>query len=690
MSGISGFFQPEAGGTETRWYAVLDAMATSLRHRGPDAAGVWLDLSVGLGLAHRQLAVVDSSSTEAQPMWSGSGRYCLVCNGRIYNFRELAAELHAAGIALRGHGDPEVLLSAVEAWGLDRTLQRLRGMFAFALWDAQERVLHLARDRLGEKPLYYGVCGGALLFGSELKALRQHPCWSGEICRQSLTQLLRYGYIPEPRSIYRGIHKLPPGTCLSLSASKLAAAEAIAPTGKQGPRSYWSARATAEAGLADSWTGTAEEAVAALEQQLHTIIGQQMVADVPIGAFLSGGIDSSTVVALMQAQSSRPIQTFTVGFAESSFNEAGYAKAVARHLGTDHSELYVSSKDALSVVPRLPQVYDEPFANPSQIPMLLASQMARRQAAIVLSGDGGDELFAGYNRYLWTNKLWSQRHATPRLLRLVAAAILAAVPAPRLDRLFSLLQRLLPIAMLQQPNLGSKLHKLAAALRTENVTELYRMLVSYWQEPSRLVPGAAEPLIDIRADNTLAGAKALIDDLMYWDLIGYLPGDGLVKVDRAAMSVGLEVRLPLLDQRLVEFAWRIPADLKLWQGQGKWLLRQVAYRHIPPEMLERPKMGFSPPVANWLRGPLREWGEDLLAAERLADQGLLEPEMIRECWQAHQAGCRDAALPLWSVLMFQAWYDEQQQRSSPILANSLESGGKRPELAGGAATPPSG
>jgi asparagine synthase (glutamine-hydrolysing) len=689
MCAITGFLQ---GGTgdEGQWRAVLEAMAATVRHRGPDAGGVWADIGAGVGLAHRRLAILDLSPAGAQPMQSASGRYCLVFNGEIYNFRELAAELSAAGARFRGHSDTEVILAAVDAWGLERSLQRLTGMFAFALWDKQERRLHLARDRIGEKPLYYGVCGRTLLFGSELKALRAHPAWSGEICRQSLTLLLRYGYIPEPYSIYQGIHKLPPGTSLSLDAAALADPARLAPGGEAGPRSYWSLRAAAEAGLAEPWSGSPSDAVDALEQRLQTIIGQQMVADVPLGAFLSGGIDSSTVVALMQAQSTRPVQTFTIGFGERTFNEAEHAKAVARHLGTDHTELYVSAQDALDVIPRLPQLYDEPFADPSQIPTFLVSQLARRRVTVALSGDGGDELFAGYNRYLWTQKVWQRRQASSRMSRSLAAGALSALPAPRLNRLFEVLARLLPVSALRQPNLGGKLHKLAAALRAGNKTELYRMLVSYWQTPGAVVPGAAEPLGNIRADNVLAGARALIDDLMYWDLTSYLPGDNLVKVDRASMGVGLEVRVPLLDHRLVEFAWRIPADLKLRDGQSKWLLRQVAYRHIPRELLERPKMGFSVPVSSWLRGTLREWGEDLLAPERLARQGLVSPEVVQQSWQAHQAGREDGGLALWTMLMFQAWYDEQQQRTSPALAKTATADERHTVFSPGAAAIPSG
>lgn len=691
MCGIAGFLGAELEGDEPQWRAVLEAMATTVRHRGPDGDGIWLDLPAGVGLAHRRLAILDLSGAGAQPMRSVSGRYWIVFNGEIYNFRELAAELAVLGTRFRGHSDTEVILGAVECWGLERTLERLSGMFAFALWDGQERQLHLARDRLGEKPLYYGVRNRALLFGSELKALRVHPAWSGEICREAVPLLLRYGYIPAPYSIYEGIYKLPAGSCLSLRAADLAVQQNVAPGGARGPRSYWTVRAAAEVGLSAPWNGTPDSAVDALEQQLATVIRQQMVADVPLGAFLSGGIDSSTVVALMQAQSARPVQSFTIGFEQAAFNEAEHAEAVARHLGTDHTELYVSARDALEVIPRLPQIYDEPFADPSQIPTFLVSQLARRRVTVALSGDGGDELFAGYNRYLWTDRVWARHGDIPRAVRVLAAALLAAVPAPRLDRMFELLARLLPVSALRQPNLGAKLHKLAAALRAGSSTDLYRMLVSYWQQPSLTVLGSREPAGDIRVDNVLAGTATLMDNLMYWDQTGYLPGDNLVKVDRASMAVSLETRLPLLDHRLVEFAWRIPVELKVRDGQSKWLLRQVAYRYIPRELLERPKMGFSVPVAAWLRGPLREWGEDLLAPERLARQGLLAPDAVRQAWDAHQRGRTDAGLMLWPVLMLQAWYDEQQQRTSPALTRALAVGGDRqPVFAGGAAPIPSG
>lgn len=669
MCGIAGFLESRVDGGELQWGAVLEAMAAAVHHRGPDSGGVWFDREAGLGLAHRRLAILDLTASGAQPMLSGSGRYCLAFNGEVYNFRALAEELRAAGQSFRGHSDTEVVLAAVDTWGFEGALQRLSGMFAFALWDRQARRLYLARDRLGEKPLYYGVCNRTLVFGSELKALRTHPAWSGQVCRASITLLLRYGYIPAPHTIYQGIYKLPPGSWLSLTAADLG--DGLSATGERRPKSYWSVREVAEAGLANPWSGSPTEAIDALERQLSATVQEQMVADVPLGAFLSGGIDSSTVVALMQAHSRQPVRTFTIGFDRAAFDEARHAKAVARHLGTDHTELYISARDALDVIPRLPQIYDEPFADPSQIPTFLVSQLARSEVMVALSGDGGDELFAGYNRYVWTENLWTRRDRLSPLLRRLTAAALTSVPAPWLNRLFELLAAWLPARLVGQPNLGGKMHKFAAALRAESSTELYRMLISFWQDPGLAVPGADEPEGEIRSDNALAGARRLVDDLMYWDLTGYLPGDNLAKVDRASMAVGLETRLPLLDHRVVELAWRMPADLKLREGKTKWLLRQVAYRHIPQHLLERPKMGFSVPVAHWLRGPLREWGEDLLATDRLARQGLLAPEAVRTLWDAHQQSRLDAGLALWSVLMLQAWYDEQQQRTSPALTNAL-------------------
>lgn len=658
MSGITGVLEQESRSDKAQWQSALNAMASSIYHRGPDAGGSWCDVRAGVGLAHRLLAVRGFSKGLEQPAWSTNGRYCAVLDGEISNCSELGPELARAGVRFCKGSDVEVVLEAISAWGLERALQRLKGAFAFALWDTHERCLHLARDRIGVKPLYYSQSGRYFLFGSELKALRAHPVWSGEVCHHSLGQLLRYGYIQEPRSIYRGVYKLPPGTCLSLKAGMLSTANVFLPGGKHGPQAYWAARTMAKAGREDGWAGTAEEAVDALEDKLQQIILPQLTMSDSVGAFLSGGIDSSLVTAIAQSQSRQSIHTFAIGFDEPSFNEAGHAKAVARHLGTDHHELYISPQDVRDTVPCLPQIYDEPFADPSQIPMIMACRLAKGHVAVALSGDGGDELFAGYNRYLWTEKVWAYRNSIPSILRNSIAATLTAVPAAYLNRLFELLFRVLPTTALQQPNLGGKLHKFAAGLRADSAMDLYRMLLSYWQELDQIMPGVSELHADARPGEMLA--ETLIDDLLFWDLTDYLPGGNLVKVDRAAMSTGLKLCLPLLDQRLVEFSWRIPTDLKLKEGQSKWLLRQLAYRHIPRKLLERPKMGFSPPVSNWLRGPLRDWGEDLLGLDRLTRQGVFVPEAIRKTWGDHLSGRCDAALPLWSMLMFQSWSDEQE------------------------------
>jgi len=664
MCGIAGVLESEPSGDRRRLHGVLEAMAASLVHRGPDAGGVWADAQAGIGLAHRRLAIVDLSPAGAQPMRSASGRFHIVFNGEIYNFQLLADELRRGGAVFRGHSDTEVLLAAVERWGVRGALDRASGMFAFALWDSVERVLHLARDRLGEKPLYYGMLGSNLVFGSELKALRTHPAWRGGVDRRALTLLLRYGYVPAPYSIHDAVYKLPPGTLLSVPAARLARLtlrpEPGAAAGDElRPQVYWSARQVAEAGLAQPWRDRPEAAVDALDDLLRGVVRQQMISDVPLGAFLSGGIDSSTVVALMQAESALPVRTFTIGFGERDYDEAGHAKAVARHLGTDHSELYVSPEQALALIPRLPTLYDEPFADPSQIPTFLVSQLARRHVTVALSGDGGDELFAGYNRYFQTERIWRREGRLPRPARELLAGGLTALTPRQWERMAGLLRSGLPfVTALRQANLGGKLHKLAMALRARDSTELYRQLVSYWPQPTAAVPGAVEPQGPIAADNRLAGAAGLSDDFMYWDQVSYLPGDNLVKVDRASMGVSLEVRLPLLDHRVVEFAWRIPLALKIREDRGKWLLRQLLYRYVPPELIDRPKMGFSVPVAAWLRGPLREWAEELLNESRLRADGLLDPAPIRAYWRAHLAG-EDRSLPLWTVLMFQAWREQQ-------------------------------
>ncbi|WP_430626770.1 asparagine synthetase B family protein [Thiobacter aerophilum] len=617
-------------------------------------------------------------------------------------------------MAWRGHSDTETLLACFEAWGIERTLQRAVGMFAIALWDRETRTLTLARDRLGEKPLYYGWLRGALVFGSELKALRAFPGFDNEIDRGALALFLRHNYVPAPWSIYRNIWKLPPGCYVQFGGrpsppaplpegegsgphpqplSRRERGVALTPrpsprgrgewpsppaplpwgegcaltpgpspaSGRGEVRAYWRVADAVEAGFDAPFAGSDAEAIAELDRLLREAIAGQMVADVPLGAFLSGGIDSTTVVALMQAQSSRPVKTFTIGFHEGDYNEAEHAHAVARHLGTDHTELYVTPKQALDVIPRLPALYDEPFADSSQIPTFLVAQLAREHVTVSLSGDGGDELFGGYNRYFWTRALWRRLGLLPVPLRRALAAALT-LPSPQAwSRLFAVLKPVLPPA-LRVKLAGDKMHKLAELVGLDSLEAVYRYLVSHWKHPAEeLVIGATEPeTILSRRDEWPAsladGRRSFEEVMMFLDQLTYLPDDILVKVDRAAMGVSLETRVPLLDHRVVEFSWRLPLHLKIRNSQSKWLLRQVLYRYVPRELMERPKMGFGVPLDQWLRGPLREWAEDLLSEDRLKREGFLHPAPIREKWAEHLSGRRNWAYYLWDVLMWEAWF----------------------------------
>lgn len=629
-------------------------MGATLHHRGPDDAGVWLDADAGITLGHRRLAILDLSPAGHQPMLSACGRYVVAFNGEIYNHLDLRTELAAAGAApvWRGHSDTETLLAAIAHFGLTAALTRMTGMFALALWDRQQRVLHLVRDRLGEKPLYYGWLGRSFVFASELKALRVHPHWRGEVDRAALTLLLRHGYVPAPGSIYRGIHKLLPGSVLTLAAD-----------GSFTTVAYWSARCVAEQGQAQRFAGSEAEALQELERLLMRAVGRQMLADVPLGAFLSGGVDSSTIVALMQAQSARPVRTFTIGFHEAGYNEAEHALAVARHLGTEHTELYVTAQQALDVIPRLPLLYDEPFADSSQIPTFLVAQLARRHVAVSLSGDGGDELFGGYNRYFLGRSLWRQVGWLPRPLRAGLAAGLLGLAPEIWNRTLASLTGLLP-GQWRHANLGDKLHKLAGVLAVSGPDALYRGLVSLWPDAAAAVAGSEvvapwpvlNPLDDPAAQASL---HDFTERMMFLDLVSYLPDDILVKVDRAAMGVSLETRVPLLDHALVEFAWQLPLTMKIRAGQGKWLLRQLLDKHVPAALIERPKMGFGVPLDVWLRGPLRDWAETLLAEERLQREGHFHAAVIRQKWQEHLSGRRNWQYALWNVLMFQSWWEAQ-------------------------------
>jgi asparagine synthase (glutamine-hydrolysing) len=652
MCGIAGFvggkWSSEAEQTRT-----LAAMARSIRHRGPDHSAVWLDVESRIGFAHNRLAIIDVSPAGNQPMHSHSGRYVIVYNGEIYNHQELRKQLEDEGQAPNwaGHSDTETLLTAIEGWGLRKALERSVGMFAFALWDRRERDLILARDRLGEKPLYYGrqTAGGPFLFGSELKALAQHPEFESDIDREALALYLRFNYVPTPYSIYRGISKLRPGCFLTFSEGG----------GEPLIEEYWSARAVAEAGAADRLRVSPEECTDQLEELLTRAVGQQMIADVPLGAFLSGGIDSSTVVALMQKQSSRPVKTFSIGFEEERFNEAKYAKAVARHLGTDHTELYVTADEAMAVLPRLASMYDEPFADSSQIPTHLVSALARRHVTVSLSGDAGDELFGGYNRYGLASSLWRRLRRIPRPLRSAAAAALGALPPALWNVVGAALPELAHIR-----DAGAKIHQRAPLFASGSVMELYGGIVSQWPEPNALVIGATEP--PSLATSSAPPLRNLnpFEQMMAADILTYLPDDILVKLDRASMAVSLETRVPLLDHRVVEFAWRVPFQYKVRDGQTKWLLRQVLHRYVPRALIERPKMGFGVPIAEWLKGPLRDWAEALLSDSRMKDEGYLRPDPVRRMWQSHLAGSVGGDARLWTVLMFQSWLEEHKPPSA--------------------------
>jgi len=639
-------------------------MAARLDHRGPDAGGQWSDSAAGVGLCHRRLAILDLSPAGQQPMASACGRLQLVFNGEIYNHLELRQQLDQAHLAphWRGHSDTETLLAAFAAWGVAATLPRLVGMFALALWDRQQRQLVLARDRFGEKPLYYSMASSTegqpmLLFGSELIALMVHPGYDRTIDRRATALYLRHAYVPAPWSIHQQTRKLSPGCWLTLDSAELI--EGIAAL-QQRERVYWSAVAIAEEGLRQPFDGSPEQAVDAVAQALSRSVARQSLADVPLGAFLSGGIDSSLVVALLQAQNSRAVKTFSVGFEDPEFNEAPYAAAVARHLGTDHTEMTVTGADALAVIPMLPAMYGEPFADSSQIPTALVARLARQHVSVALSGDAGDELFGGYNRYVLATALWRKLGLVPAPLRRGIAAALQSLPASAWQRLLEPANRVLSTRW-RQRNVGDKIYKMASVLACNTPQQLYVRLVSQWPNTDGLVVDTREhdPAV-LNSAMWLQGA-GLENQMMLLDTLTYLPDDILVKVDRAAMAFSLETRVPMLDPDLFALAWSLPVQQKISSGRGKLPLRALLRRYLPEDLIDRPKMGFGVPLASWLRGPLRDWGETLLDPTRLHQQGLLEVGAVQDCWEAHLLTQIEGHYQLWPILMLQAWLDEVSQ-----------------------------
>jgi asparagine synthase (glutamine-hydrolysing) len=635
------------------------AMLQTLVHRGPDAGEHWSSETHNLLLAHRRLAIQDLSDSGSQPMHSASQRYCVVFNGEIYNFREIASDLNQHGHQFIGHSDTEVLLAAIEEWGLQAAVQKFIGMFAFALWDKRDAILHLCRDRLGEKPLYYGWQNKVFYFASELKAIEVCTETKQTINHEGLSNFLRYGYVPAPISIYQGLYKLPPGTILSLPVDVLVSQSGFSPVAGEAnayPRPYWSVLDSANKGLANPLKNE-NEAINELDQLLRTTIKRQLIADVKVGTFLSGGIDSSLVSAIAQHESSEKIKTYTIGFSEKEYDESAYAEKIAKHLGTDHLTMKVTPKDALEVVPKLAGIYDEPFADSSQIPAYLVSKLAKEHVTVCLSGDGGDELFAGYNRYQWTDYLWGRLSIMPDPLRRVAGKALAIPPPIFWDRLYQVATLYKSQKQSSAKLVGLKLQKLAGFMQQADIQQGYEYLLSFWSQPDQiLVKQVVNNLI--QPANQLEGNAGFIHQAMYTDQMAYLPGDNLVKVDRASMAVSLETRLPLLSHEVVDLSWRLPLSMKLQNNETKWALRQVLFRYVPRELIERPKMGFSVPIDSWLRGELKNWAEDLLATiDNVADD-LLKKEVVLQTWHEHISGRRDHSHRLWTILMFLSWSND--------------------------------
>ncbi len=655
MCGFAGFL--DRGGRCTNFVATLQAMTDTIVHRGPDDSGAWHDDAARIGLGFRRLSIQDLSPLGHQPMASSSNRFTMAFNGEVYNFLELRTELEALGARFRGHSDTEVMLAAFEAWGVRKATERFIGMFAFAVWDRAERELTIVRDRVGVKPLYYGLTGNAspespsfaippgesLVFGSELKPFRRFPGMRFDVDQGAVALYVRYAYVPTPHSIHRTIRKLPPGHLLRVR------------DGKATLEQWWSAKSVVEQAVANPFRGSDEEAIEALDETLREAVRIRMIADVPLGAFLSGGIDSSAVVAAMTANAPGRVRSFTIGVRDPTYDEAPFARAIARHLGTDHCEEYIEPQEAIDSIPRIPQIWDEPFADSSQIPTYLVSKIARRHVTVILSGDGGDELFGGYYRYAWSRSLWSKLRHLPQPARSVAAGLLRAVPAEMTNRAARPLMHLMP-RRLRMNAAGDRAHKMAALMTAGDPWELFKRLTSIVQDPGELLLAAHEPKVPLTDPAWLADVEEFETRMMQADVVSYLVDDILVKVDRASMATSLEAREPLLDHRLLELAFRLPNHMKIRGGVTKWALREVLYKRVPKSFFDRPKQGFSIPIEQWTVGPLRDWVESLLSEKALADSGVWNTAAVRRLWKSQLHGGRHQH-QLWNVLMFQAWQE---------------------------------
>lgn len=641
MCGIAGIFDRTANSPEVTLRDGATRMARILAHRGPDSEGVWTDSASGVALAHRRLAIIDCTPAGHQPMASACGRYMISYNGEIYNYKEIASELADQGHIVKGGSDTAVLLAACVAWGVEKAIKRCVGMFAFALWNHEKRELTLARDRLGIKPVYWTRIGELFLFSSQLKAFKTHPSWRGEIDRNALVSYLRHAYVPAPHTIYQNVWKLLPGHILHIPAN-----------GETRLTCYWNNRELARDGHESPYRGSYDDARDTLEGLLHQAIGDRMISDVPLGAFLSGGVDSSAVAALMQAQSSRPIRTFSIGFQEQSYDESAHAATVAAHLGTNHTALFVTPTEARDLIPQLPNWYDEPFADSSQIPTLALSQLTRHHVTVALSGDGGDEVFAGYNRYIWAERLWKIMSCLPHGCRNTLSSLSHMLPIHMMNRIGNAVP-----GQSMPRQIGDKVQKIGGIFAATDIDSVYRKFISQWPNPDLITVEGAEPHSILWDDSVKRDRPDTLGRMQLLDMSTYLPDDILTKVDRASMAFGLEARVPLIDHRVVEFAWSLPRNFLVRRGRSKSILRDILYKHVPQHLIERPKMGFGIPLDSWLRGPLRDWAESLLDENRLRQDGFFDPVPVRSALKQHLSCEGNMSYGLWAILMFQAWHE---------------------------------